>query len=234
MNDSLRNLPSLSYDELIELANSSFPWHWEPSVVADRSTRMAVASDPDGMLLEACQRQDAGEEGVIDPFWATTWRAATGLDKYLDQLNLKDQQVLEVGCGTGHVGFSAAMRGAQVTLTDGVYDPLILVHLSTWSVRDRCKVERLRFGVDTLSKTDFPFIFGSDVTYLRQLWPELLECLEHHLAPEGEVYLSDPFRIISTEFSEWIKNTSWIYSEFSIDLPDDPAHPIRIMKLTRG
>ena len=42
--------------------------------------------------------------------------------------------------------------GAQVTLTDGVYDPLILVHLSTWSVRDRCKVERLRFGVDTLSK----------------------------------------------------------------------------------
>ena len=72
---------------------------------------MAVASDPDGMLLEACQRQDAGEEGVIDPFWATTWRAATGLDKYLDQLNLKDQQVLEVGCGTGHVGFSAAMAG---------------------------------------------------------------------------------------------------------------------------
>ena len=69
----------------------------------------------------------------------------------------------------GSRGIFSGHARAQVTLTDGVYDPLILVHLSTWSVRDRCKVERLRFGVDTLSKKDFPFIFGSDVTYLRQL-----------------------------------------------------------------
>ena len=134
----------LSYDELVHRANSGFPWHWEHTEVANEKTRIAVASDPDGMLLDACRRQDAGEEGVIDPFWATTWRAASGLDRYLNRINLQNQQVLEVGCGTGHVGLSAALRGAHVTLTDGVTDPLLLVHLSTWSGRERCTIQRLR------------------------------------------------------------------------------------------
>ena len=221
-----------SYDELVHRANSGFPWHWEHTEVANEKTRIAVASDPDGMLLDACRRQDAGEEGVIDPFWATTWRAASGLDRYLNRINLQNQQVLEVGCGTGHVGLSAALRGAHVTLTDGVTDPLLLVHLSTWNVRERCTIQRLRFGIDKID-SKFPIILGSDVTYLRQLWPELLQCLKDHLAPGGVVFLSDPFRIIANEFSEWIQNQkNWCYSESSIALPDDKDHPIRVMKLT--
>ena len=222
----------LSYDELVHRANSGFPWHWEHTEVANEKTRIAVASDPDGMLLDACRRQDAGEEGVIDPFWATTWRAASGLDRYLNRINLQNQQFLEVGCGTGHVGLSAALRGDHVTLTEGVTDPLLLVHLSTWNVRERCSIQRLRFGIDTID-SKFPIILGSDVTYLRQLWPELLQCLKDHLAPGGVVFLSDPFRIIANEFSEWIQNQkNWCYSESSIALPDDKDHPIRVMKLT--
>ena len=216
---------------LARRAESRFAWHWQDVEVAGKQTQLAVASDPDGMLIEACQRQDAGEKGVIDPFWATTWRAAAGLDRYLDRLDLLGTRVLEVGCGTGHVGLSAAHRGADVILTDGVSDPLLLVQLSTWDLRDRCRVRRLRFGIDQLDEPRFPLILGSDVTYLRSLWSELDVCLRHHLDDGGEVLLSDPFRVISNEFRDWIRDHGWNYFEHRIELPDDPDHPIRVMQL---
>jgi predicted nicotinamide N-methyase len=220
------DLPALE-----KLASEKLAWHWEATEIAGQQRRLAVASDPDGMLIEACQRQDAGEEGVIDPFWATTWRAAAGLDRFMDRLDLNQVRVLELGCGTGHAGLAAVHRGAEVVLTDGVLDPLLLVRMSTFDVRDRCRVLQLRFGIDRLPDARFPVILGSDVTYLRELWPQLDRCLRDHLAENGLVLLSDPYRIIADEFRDWIQHQDWQYCEQKIDLADDPAHPIRVMEL---
>ncbi len=213
-------------------ATERFQWHWEEIAVAGKMRRLAVASDPEGMLIDACERQDAGEEGVIDPFWATTWRAASGLDRFLDQVQLTQLRVLELGCGTGHAGLSAACRGSSVVLTDGVTDPLLLVKMSTWEYRERCEVRQLRFGLDRIEGPRFPLILGSDITYLRTLWPELDRCLQDHLADGGQVLLSDPYRIIANEFREWIQERNWSYVEHKVELDDDHEHPIRIMQLT--
>lgn len=217
---------------LAEQASERFQWHWADVTIAGQNRQLAVASDPEGMLIEACERQDAGEKGVIDPFWATTWRAASGLDVYLERMELAQMRVLELGCGTGHAGIAAACRGAEVVLTDGVTDPLLLVKMSTWELRERCRVEQLRFGFDKLEDDRFPLILGSDVTYLRTLWPELDQCLRDHLSESGEVLLSDPFRIIANEFREWIQKRGWTYQEHKVGLSDDPEHPIRVMRLT--
>jgi predicted nicotinamide N-methyase len=171
---------------------------------------------------------------VIDPFWATTWRAAAGLDRFLQRFNLTDSRVLELGCGTGHAGLAAALMGSRVVLTDGVADPLLLVALSTWELRHRCQVRRLRFGIDRLPESPFPLILGSDVTYLRELWPQLDRSLIEHLDHGGRVLLSDPHRIIANEFRDWIQKRRWTYDEFDVPLPDDSEHPIRIMQLTRS
>lgn len=213
-------------------ASQRYAWHWAPQRVAGRPWKIATASDPDGMLVDACKRQDAGEKGVIDPFWATVWRAAAGLDQFLDRYSLSGQRVLEVGCGTGRAGLAAALRGAHVTLTDGVSDPLLLVQLTTAMVEPRCTVRRLRFGLDRLtSEAPFPLILGSDVTYLRELWPVLDQCLRDHLALDGEVLLSDPYRLIANEFRDWIRNRGWDYCEHKIELDDREEHPIRVMQL---
>ena len=219
---------------LADLASQHLAWKWETTQVAGQPWELAVAADPDGMLIDACERQDAGEEGVIDPFWATTWRAALGLDHFLDSLDLADKRVLELGCGTGHAGISAALRGAHVTLTDGVEDPLMLVRMSTLPIHDRCVVRKLRFGIDQIDEEPFPIVLGSDVTYLRQLWPELEACLFQHLANDGIALLSDPYRIIGNEFREWIASRPWTYKEHKVVLEDDPEHPIRVMQLSRA
>lgn len=221
-------------ESLARRASRRFKWHWMETQIAGQTRRLAVASDPEGMLLDACERQDAGETGVIDPFWATTWRAAAGLDRFLDRVEMTERRVLEVGCGTGHAGLSAAARGGQVVLTDGVSDPLLLVQMSVSQWPERCQVRRLRFGIDRLPAEPFPIILGSDVTYLRQLWPELDVCLKSHLAEGGQVLLSDPFRIIANEFRDWIQRHGWLYQEFSVPLDDDVEHPIRVMRLMRA
>ncbi|MEM9585896.1 MAG: methyltransferase domain-containing protein [Planctomycetota bacterium] len=217
--------------ELGRLASGRFAWKWDEIDVGDRPWQLAVAADPDGMLIEACERQDAGEQGVIDPFWATTWRAASGLDRFLGGIKLTDTRVLELGCGTGHAGIAAALRGASVTITDGVDDPLMLVRMSVMPIRERCEVMRLRFGLDRVDGEPFPIILGSDVTYLRQLWSLLDQCLRQHLASGGVVYLSDPFRIIANEFRVWIQDHGWQYTEHTVAMDDDPKHPIRVMEL---
>jgi predicted nicotinamide N-methyase len=218
--------------ELLRIANETLDWRWQETLIAGQTRPLAVASDPDAMLIDACERQDAGETGVIDPFWAATWRAAAGLDRFLDRWQLEGSAVLELGCGTGHAGLSAAFRGADVVLTDGVEDPLHLVRLSSHPISDRCDICRLRFGIDHLNRT-FPIILGSDVTYLRQLWPELEQCLNDHLDVDGVVLLSDPFRIIANEFRDWIGDRPWRYTEHKIEMADDPVHPIRVMELRR-
>lgn len=230
-----RSVPIRSdqFQKLEQQASQRFAWHWDTIEIAGQMRRLAVASDPDGMLIEACERQDAGEEGVIDPFWAATWRAAAGLDRYLNRMDLTEVRILELGCGTGHAGLAAVHRGGNVVLTDGVDDPLMLVRMSTWEVRDRCRVQRLRFGIDRIDEPAFPLILGSDVTYLRTLWPELERCLKVHLADGGQVLLSDPYRIIANEFREWIQERDWRYEEHKVELPDDPEHPIRVMRLQR-
>ena len=229
-------LPCLAETRLTRLASRvtrEFAWQWTEQRIAQRPWRLATAADPEAMLLEACRRQDAGETEVIDPFWATVWRAAAGLDQFLDHYQLAGMRVLEVGCGTGHAGIAAALRQAHVTLTDGVSDPLLLARMSSWPIRDRCRFRRLRFGVDRLENEVFPLILGSDVTYLRTLWHELDVCLRQHLGDDGEVLLSDPLRVISNEFRDQLDRGYWDYQEHRVELPDQPGPPIRVMRLRR-
>jgi predicted nicotinamide N-methyase len=221
-----------SWQRLQRRASERFTWHWQRTQVAGRTVALAVPSDPVQLLSDLCHRQARGCSEVIDPFWAQIWRSTEGIDHYLGRRNLAGLRVLELGCGTGAAGMAALMRGANVTFTDGVSAPLLLVRISLTALKvaSRWRVRRLRFGCDALAKQQFSLIIGSDISYLKEVWPELLQTLDQHLAHGGEVLLSDPYRSISNEFIAWVRSGQWRGEEHHQALGDAA---IRVLKLTR-
>lgn len=221
-------------------AAARFPWHWQSAQVAGAAIALAVPSDPDQVLLHSCQRQPVDDAELVDPFWAQVWSATSGLDRFLDQhpcfqqRRLLAPRVLELGCGTGLAGIAALLRGAAVTFTDGVSDPLLLVRITLGRLRsvppERSQVRRLRFGIDRLDEPPFPLILGSDITYQRAHWPRLLQTLQTHLGAGGEVLLSDPYRSVTNEFVPLAEREGWRVEVHAVT-SEPPG--TRVLRLTR-
>ncbi|MEO8269835.1 MAG: SAM-dependent methyltransferase [Aureliella sp.] len=184
-------------------------------------------TDAERLLASAVQGTRAAEE--LDPFWAATWRAAVGLDRFLGQTSLHDARVLELGCGSGQAGVGAALRGAQVTMTDAVGIALLVARLNAWPVKDRVRVRRLKWDAASSNEPHFPTIIGSDLVYDPSHFPSLERCARMHLSPAGRMYLSEPHRHTGDHFAQWILRAGWNTIEHDIDLEDGRV-PIRIFE----
>lgn len=137
--------------------------------------------DPEILLTKAVSNEAQEPAAELDPFWAATWRAAIGLDRFLQQVELKDVSVLELGCGSGQAGVGAAAQQARVTMTDAVGLALMVARLNAWPVSDRIRFRRLRWTIDELDVPPFSVIIGSDLVYDPQLFPLLDAYMRHSL-----------------------------------------------------
>lgn len=199
----------------IQLGNRMFNW-------------LKVAN-PDDLLVAAVASGPDMPAEELDPFWAATWRAAQGLDRFLDSLELRNVRVLELGCGSGQAGVGAAARGADVLLTDVVDLALQVAQLNSWPVRERVAFRRLNWKNEQLAEPKFPTIIGSDLVYDPNLFPLLDRCARLHLANNGKMYLSEPHRHTGDRFSQWIKDAGWSTVEHDVDMGDNRI-PIRIFE----
>ncbi len=184
-------------------------------------------TDGDRLLSVAVSATRPAEE--LDPFWAATWRAARGLDRFLANLDLSQTRVLELGCGSGQAGIGAALRGAQVTLTDAVGIALLVARLNASIVRERVSIRRLKWDADPLPVERFPLIIGSDLVYDPSLFELLDRCARLHLSVGGRLLLSEPHRHTGDRFSKWIVEAGWCTCEHDIDL-NDRRVPIRVFE----
>jgi predicted nicotinamide N-methyase len=200
----------------------------EPLELGGRHFDWYRVANPD-VLLQLAANNNAAPPEDLDPFWAATWRAAIGLDKFLQQLPLRDVRVLELGCGSGQAGVGAAAKQAQVTMTDAVGLALMVAKLNAWTVRDRIRFQRLRWSLDQLEQDPFPVIIGSDLVYDPSLFSLLDECARNHIAEGGRMYLSEPHRHTGDRFSKWIREAGWQTREQDVDLHDRRV-PIRVFE----
>ena len=226
-----RNSAILSRDDqqLLARIQHRVPIEFTSTIIADRSYPWTRIIDPDRLLEQALLDRDR-PAFEIDPFWAANWRAATGLERFLDRIDLIGQRVLELGCGTGRVGIGAALRGANVVMTDVVGNALLVARWNTRDMKDRVLIRRLEWKNEQLPGPKFKIILGSDIVYDPALHPILEPCLRRHLAHDGVVLLSEPQRQTGDRFQNWIMAAGWRLQEHKIDLFDNNRE-IRVFEL---
>jgi predicted nicotinamide N-methyase len=196
-------------------------------VLAGQALTWYRVAEPEQLLEVAVSSQLPPEE--VDPFWAATWRAALGLDRFLDRIDCSGLRILEVGCGSGQAGTGAAARGGHVLMTDAVPLALQVAKLNAWPWRHQIRFQTLKWKVQQLDQAPFPLIIGSDLVYDPNLFPWLEACCRQHLAQGGRLLLSEPHRHTGDRFAAWIRQAGWQTVEHDVDLGDDRV-PIRIFE----
>ena len=198
-----------------QIAGQDYPW--------------ARVLDPD-QLLEQTLSNDRPESAALDPFWAANWRAAQGLDRYLDRLGITaDTRILELGGGSGRAGISAALRGAQVWITDASSMALIMCRYNARFLANRIQVRKLDWSDTKGFEHRFPIVIGSDIVYNPSLYPILEPCMRQVIEHNGIVLLSEPQRHTGDRFESWIRKAGWQCNSHLIDL-EDGQREIRIFQ----
>lgn len=222
----LPDIDQLSETELREAIESILPLCVEQIVLAGQRMRWYRASNPEPLLEEAVSPSSI-PAADIDPFWAADWRAAFGMDDYLNHFDCDGTRILELGAGSGRAGIAAAMRGALVTITDTVDLAMLVARLNSYLVRDRVTIRRLRWAEELLDEPAFPLVIGSDLVYDPSHFPQLEQCARQHLAPGGHWLLSEPQRHTGDRFAKWIIEAGWKCDIHLLDLKDERI-PMRI------
>ena len=188
--------------------------------IAGRSRSWLVVKEPDRVLDKAAVLPDAAKH---NPYWATRWPSASGLDLHLSSLDLKGHRVLELGCGSGIAGCSAALRGAKVTITDAVEHAVELARLNTWTVRSNCRFEVLEWA-SLGANQKYPFVIGADLVYDEKQFVALEACVRNHLQEAGVFILAEPGRRTGQEFVEHMREKAWQPTSSQVQLDSAVIH----------
>ena len=129
------------------------------------------------------------------PYWTELWPSAVALATHLLKGPLlKGRQVLEIGCGLGLPGIAAGMRGADVTFTDYLEEPLSFAKQNWKQNVDREATFQLLDWRNPPPGLQAEIILASDVAYEQKAFEPLLNFFQKVIAPAGTILLSEPGR----------------------------------------
>lgn len=129
------------------------------------------------------------------PWWAMVWPAALALAEHLDEPRPGAGRVIELGCGLGLPGLTAAQLGYEVTVTDNEPRALELVRKSARANGLELAGSRpLDWTRPGPQGVPLDLVIGADILYDRGLFEALFQLLPRLLARDGSALLSDPRR----------------------------------------
>lgn len=172
------------------------------------------------------------------PFWAEIWDSALALVEYLGENTVDSgasRSMLELGCGVGVVGISAASLGYEVLQVDYSKEALLFAKLN--SVLNRVSGVRQVYGdIRNLDiNGEFDLITGADILYEPKLHPYILNVLDRYLRQGGYAYFSDPGRAWASNFIDLAVSRGWVWSIDEVGVNGRAAFKIiDILTLRRG
>ena len=158
--------------------------------VGPRRVRLCSVPDLEGMVDRGALLRGDAEP----PYWAYLWSGARILASYLARwVDVRDRRVLEIGCGLGLPGVSAALLGADTTLVDA--EPVALEFVAASAAANGITCTAV---VGDFMRLDpewrFDVVLAAEVAYDRGRFVELAAVLERHLLPGGMALLADGYR----------------------------------------
>lgn len=154
------------------------------------------------------------------PYFGVLWPAAEALSIHLSEHPelLKNQSVLELGCGLGYPSLVASHLGAKVLATD--FHPDVEEYFKRnceHSVVD-CDYRRLNWRDDKQDIGKFDLVMGSDVLYESKHPSEVARGLIRFLKPNGKILLSDPGRSYLQQFVTAMNNEGFKEELFPVTI----------------
>jgi predicted nicotinamide N-methyase len=242
--DRKRRFPPAPYarQRLLHRIGQTYAVRPEPVRLGNVSLDFFRIDDPDRVLDMVAEEADRREKIDGDraaelhlPYWAELWDSALGVATYLATQDdwasrLPALRVLDLGCGMGLTGATAAALGASVMLADLEPPALLFAQLNTIAYAPCVRTRQLDWRRDRLGE-QFDLIIGADILYEKQQWQYLAPFWQHHLAPGGTVLLGEPGRMTGEMFLPWIMQRGWEVRE-SQQVVETRIRPIRILTLT--
>ena len=181
-----------------------------------------------------------GEELHL-PYWAELWDSAPAVGQYLTSVDgrrlLSRRQpdagpnVLDLGCGMGLAGTTAAALGARVLFADLEPHALLFARLNSLPWFEQVRTRRLNWRTDNLAEK-FEVILGADILYEKAQWVHLEPFWDAHLAADGAVILGEPGRPTGDEFLQWIADRPWT-AAMHLERIATRDKPVRVLVLRR-
>jgi predicted nicotinamide N-methyase len=199
----------------------------ETLVVGGRPLRLLRPRDGDAVLDELLAEDDPDEDRL--PFWTQLWPSGTALAQAIATRPLAGRRVLELGCGLGLVGVTAALAGAGVLVVDR--SPEAITFAAANAARNGAALQTAVCAFDQperlLAEAPWDLVLAADVLYEQRNVPVLLWLLPRLVGPSGEVWLADPGRPMLPRFLAGAEATGWRREQVPAD-PDTVAiHRLR-------
>lgn len=171
-------------------------------------------ADPDGTA------EAAGISSAAWPLFGLVWDAARVLAEHVVDLPIDGLRFLEVGCGIALPSLVLNQRGADVMATDLHPEARnFLAHNDTLNPGPPIPFVQADWADDNLKLGEFDRILASDVLYERVHVKLLADFVERHLAPEGQMILTDPGRGHATRFLKELDSRGFRHT---VEHPEGP------------
>ena len=181
---------------------------------------------------EALLDEHAFEEDEFLPYWAELWPSGVALAREIAPRSLRGARVVELGCGLGLVGVTAALAGADVLAADQSAEAIAFTTVNADRngvvLRTaRCAFERPE---PLLAGAPWDLVLAADVLYEPKTVPVLVDLLPRL---GTAVWLADPGRPGEPDFLRSVDAAGW-RRQSRVVTPEGALPRVRIHRLSTG
>ena len=162
------------------------------------------------------------------PYWAHCWSGARVL---AERVPHDAGRVLDLGCGLGLTGVTAARRGGRVVFVDRIAAPLTFVRETLHANELSAAGLVVADAIDAPWRGRFDLVLAAELLYDRGAFGPLVAALANAVATNGRIMLADARRIDTTEFYDVARSAGFVWTRSDVRVEEE-GFPLSVSIVT--